>query len=138
MIRENSKPIKVTLSGSFHRDPEGLQREYRELALGQCQILSPRSLDFEDNSLLFVRNVVEREDSIHSVELNHLQAIALSDFLWVHAPAGYIGTSGSLEIGYALALGIPVFTSTEPEDHMLKSFITKVPSVFAAIEQLSD
>lgn len=136
MTKGNSSPLKVTLSGSFHRDGEGLAREYRELALAQCQILSPRTLDFEDPSLLFVRHAVEKQDSIRTVELHHLQAIALSDFLWVHAPDGYIGTSGALEIGYALARGIPVFSAEEAEDPTLKSFITKVPSVFAAIEQL--
>jgi hypothetical protein len=137
MTRPSSKVIKATLSGSFHRDPEGLERDYRELALAQCQVLSPRSLDFEDPSLLFVRHTVEKQDSIRLIEQHHLQAIALSDFLWVHAPGGYIGTSGALEIGYALAKSIPVFSSENPEDQMLKSFITKVPSVFAAIEQLS-
>jgi hypothetical protein len=136
MTRPNFKVIKATLSGSFHRDPEGLERDYRELALARCQVLSPRSLEFEDKSLLFVRHSVEKQDSVRSIEQHHLQAIALSDFLWVHAPEGYVGTSGALEVGYALACGIPVFSNQEPEDPMLKSFITKVPSVFAAIEQL--
>jgi hypothetical protein len=138
MTRPNSKVIKATLSGSFHRDPEGITRDYRELAHNQCQILSPRSLEFEDRSLLFVRHQIEKEDTIRTVETHHLQAIALSDFLWVHAPKGYIGTSGAFEIGYALSLGIPIFSNQEPEDPMLKSFITKVPSVFAAIEQLPE
>jgi hypothetical protein len=136
MTRPSSKVIKATLSGSFHRDPEGLERQYRELALAQCQVLSPRSLEFEDNSLLFVRHAVEKRDSIRLIEQHHLQAIALSDFLWLYAPEGYIGLSGALEVGYAVAKGIPVFSSEDPEDHTLKSFITKVPSVFAAIEQL--
>jgi hypothetical protein len=138
MTRPNSKVIKATLSGSFHRDPEGLERDYRELALAQCQVLSPRSLEFVDDSLLFVRHAVEKQDSVRSIEQHHLQAIALSDFLWVHAPGGYVGLSGALEIGYAVAKKIPVFSSEEPEDQTLKSFITKVPSVFAAIEQLAD
>jgi hypothetical protein len=138
MTKGNFNPLKATLSGSFHRDPEGLRREYRELTLAQCQVLSPRSLEFEDKSLLFVRHAVEKQDSVRTIELHHLQAIILSDFLWVHAPEGYIGTSGALEIGYALAHDIPIFSNQEPEDPMLKSFITKVPSVFAAIEQLSD
>lgn len=138
MTKGNSRPYKATLTGSFHRDPKGLERDYRELALAQCQILSPRSLDFEDPSVLFVRHSVERQDPVRLIEQHHLQAIALSDFLWVHAPEGYVGTSGAMEIGYALAKGVPVYSSELPQDPMLKSFITKVPSVFAAIEQLPD
>ena len=136
MTRENSKPIKVTLSGSFHKNPHGLAREYRELIQNQCQVLSPRSLDFEDESLLFVRNRVERQDSVNRIESFHLQAIALSDFLWLHAPHGYVGISGAMEIGYAIALGIPVYSTVDLQDQTLNSFITKVPSVFAAIEQM--
>jgi len=137
MTRESSNPLKVTLSGSFHKDPEGLARDYRELVRNQCQVLSPRSLDFEDDSLLFVRHTVEREDSMRRIEEHHLQAIELSDFLWLHSPMGYVGVSGAMEIGYALAKGIPVFCAMDIEDQTLKSFITKVPSVFAAIELIA-
>ncbi len=137
MIKESFSPFKVTLSGSYHRDATGLARDYRELVRNQCQVLSPRSLDFEDRSVLFVRHQVERNDSINLIETFHLQAIELSDFLWVHAPDGYVGTSTSMEIGYALAKHIPIFSVGELEDQMLNSFITKVPSVFAAIEQMT-
>ena len=137
MTRKNSNTIiKATLSGSFHRDPEGLDRSYRELARNQCQILSPRSLEFEDEGVLFVKHSIESEDSVEVIQKHHLQAIALSDFVWLHAPNGYVGTSAAMEIGYAYKNGTPIFSDHIPEDEMLKHFVTYAPSVFAAIEQL--
>ena len=138
MSRTNSSSIiRATLSGSFHRDLEGLDRSYQELARNQCQILSPRSLEFKDASVLFVKHAVERDDPNDIIQKHHLQAIALSDFVWLHAPEGYVGTSAAMEIGYAYRNGTPVFSSEIPKDEMLKHFVTFVPSVFAAIEQLS-
>lgn len=137
MTRTSSRIIKATLSGSFHRDPEGLARDYRELTRSQCQVLSPRTLAFKDTLQPFVRHSVEEPDSVATIQKHHLQAIALSDFLWVHAPNGYIGISTAMEIGYAYGRGIPVFVATDVEDEMMNNFLTKVPSVFAAIEQLA-
>ena len=136
MTRENSKPLKVTLTGSYRKDPAGLDRDYRELVRNQCQVLSPRSLDFIDSTVLFVRTKVEEDESSHSIQCHHLQAIALSDFVWLHAPNGYVGLSGAMEIGYAVSRGVPIFSSEELLDENLNSFVTKVPSVFLAIEQL--
>lgn len=128
--------IRATLSGSFHKDTEGLQRAYNELARNQCQILSPHRLNFQDHSMLFVRDVAEKNDSVRSLETHHLRAISQSNFLWVHAPEGYIGLSSAMEVGYAAALEVPIFTSSPIEDRMLSTFIIKVESVFMAIENL--
>lgn len=131
-----SEIIRASLSGSFHRDAVGLQRAYDELARNQCQILSPHRLNFEDNTTLFVRDVAERHQSADSLEAHHLLAISQSNFLWVHAPDGYIGLSAAMEVGYARALGIPVFASSQVEDQVLASLIVKVDSVFMAIQNL--
>jgi hypothetical protein len=137
MSRESSNSIiRVTLSGSFHRDPEGLDRSLRELVRNQCQVLSPRSLEFQDTSVLFVKHEIEKNENAGTIQKQHLQAITLSDFLWVHAPDGYVGVSAAMEIGYAYRSGTPIFASQIPKDEMLKHFVTFVPSVFAAIELL--
>ncbi|MDK2899050.1 MAG: hypothetical protein PWQ10_237 [Patescibacteria group bacterium] len=130
------KIIRVTLSGSFHRDIDGLRRAYNELALNQCQILSPHKLDFEDSSVLFVRDVSEKNETNFDLEKHHLLAISQSDFLWIHAANGYIGVSTAMEVGYATALNIPVFSSTTVEDQTIAMLIKKVSSVFVAIETL--
>lgn len=137
MSRENSsRIIRACLSGSFHKDPGGLDRSYRELVTNQCQVMSPRSITFEDPGVLFVKHVIEKDDDAGLIQKHHLQAIALSNFLWLHAPNGYIGISTAMEIGYAYSAGIPIFSIDVPQDEMLKYYVTHVPSVFAAIELL--
>jgi nucleoside 2-deoxyribosyltransferase len=74
---------------------------------------------------------------VYEIEKHHLRAISQSDFLWIHAPDGYIGTSTALEIGYALALQTPIFSSVEITDQTLRQFIQTVPSVFSAITSLN-
>lgn len=129
--------IRATLSGSFHKDNEGLQRAYDELITNQCQVLSPHRLDFVDQSALFVRDTAERDESVKSLEMHHLLAIRQSDFVWVHAPDGYIGKSTAMEIGYAIALQKPIFTDQDIEDHTLAVFVVKKASVFMAIDSLA-
>ena len=76
--------------------------------------------------------VILKSDDIKSVkdlEQKHLDAIQKADFLYVCDPGGYIGRSVSMEIGYAHALGRPIYALEKPEDAMLAEFVeTKRPS----------
>jgi nucleoside 2-deoxyribosyltransferase len=47
--------------------------------------------------------------SIKEIEDDFLSSVRKSDFLYVVNPEGYIGETVSMEIGFALALDIPVF-----------------------------
>lgn len=121
---------RVVLCGSFRRDHEGLLRAYHELIDTHCQVLSPHSLDFDDQS--FVRDNATQEMSARSLEDYHLMSIRQADFVWLHAPDGYIGVSAAFEIGYALAHHIPVFSRAIISDSNLSNYIDIVPSVFDA------
>lgn len=131
-----NRVVRVTLSGSFHKDPVGLETAYLELIQNQCQILSPHRIDFEDEGSLFVRHSSEEDDSIMSIETHHLRSIGQSDFLWLHAPDGYIGLSTALEIGYAHAQHIPIFSATPIDDQTLAVFVLPMPSVFMALRHI--
>lgn len=93
-------------------------------------MLSPRRLRFDDGE--FVRDAAEAGLAVREIEVMHLTAIAQADFIWLHAPEGHVGTSAALEIGYALAHRIPIFTRTTPSDVMLREFVMVVPSVYDA------
>jgi hypothetical protein len=56
----------------------------------------------------------------------HLAAITRSDFLWLVDPEGYVGLSAALEIGYAAANSVPVFSLYAPQDQTLRHFVTVV------------
>jgi len=130
--------IRCTLSGSFRRDQAGVKRAYQELITCGCQVLSPHRLDFDSSSTLFVKDKAEHEYSDASIEAHHLLAIKQSDFVWVYLPEGYLGLSGAMEIGYAIALGLPVFSDQIPKEPVFQSLITTVPSVFRALEMLTE
>jgi nucleoside 2-deoxyribosyltransferase len=101
-----------------------------------CQILSPHRLDFLDVSAEFVVEKHEFDLSVKEIQNHHLLAIRQADFLWLHLPNGYVGTSTSFEIGYALASKIPMFSNTTPNDETLSHFVTIVPSAYIAIERI--
>jgi len=83
-----------------------------------------------------VRDRAEHNTSEFDLEKHHLLSIGQSDFLWVHAPNGYTGISAALEIGYAVAHSIPIFSSEPLEDLTLRLFVKEASSVFRAIEFL--
>lgn len=127
-----SKP-KVTLIGSYHRQPEALKKLFRELEVSGCRVLSPLSLDFDNSAEEFVKLGSEAELSDLEIEKFVLRAIEESDFLWLHAPEGYVGLSGAFEIGYAFKLKKPVFCKLKPQDPNIRNFVITKNSVFDAL-----
>lgn len=119
--------LQVALCGSFRRDPKGLAQAFEALR-ANFDVLSPSSLDFVDPTADFVRLPREIGQPAHEIEARHLEAIRSADFVWLHAPDGYIGSSAAMELGHAAALGVPVFTSVLPEDRVLSSFVRVVPT----------
>ena len=132
------KRPSVVISGSFHRDPEGLEWLWRELEANGCRILSPSAINFIDTSVEIVKTAHDNGMNIDELEKFHLRAIRDADLIWLHAPDGHIGISTSFEIGFALALGKPVFARTMPDDAMLQTQITIASSVFQSFRQLAE
>ncbi len=127
---------KVVISGTYHRDPAGLARIFRELEVTQCRILSPISINFTDPTIGTVKTASEKSFSSEEIEKFHLRAIREADFVWLHCPDGYVGLTGSFEIGFATALGVPVFGNQIPHDERLRTQVGTVKSVFEALEFL--
>jgi hypothetical protein len=90
----------------------------------------PRVVDQLD-AFLFVAS--DRLRSVRLVQQRHLFAISESDFLWLVAPDGYVGTSATMEVGYAVACGVPVLSTSVPIDVTLREFVTVVPDMKSAL-----
>lgn len=127
---------KVTICGSFKRAPQQLAELFLELETTGCRVLSPLSLNFTNQKEPFVKLSSEVDFSILEIEKFHLRAIAESDFIWLHCPDGYIGLSGAFELGYALALHKPIYSNATPTDITLAQLVTKVNSVFSALNNI--
>jgi hypothetical protein len=128
---------KVVICGTFHRDINGLRRLMRELETANCRVLSPISIDFINTGQPVVRSHSEIGVTISELERFHLRAIHETDLIWLHAPEGHVGISGSFELGVAYTLRKPVFCLQKPKDEMLVTQIHTVSSVFEALERLN-
>ena len=126
----------ATVSGSFRRAMPNVQEAVHELTDMGVRVLSPADPRVVDafGEFLFVAS--DRMRTIRLVQNRHLAAIAASDFLWLVAPEGYIGVSASMEIGYATAIGTPIFSTTPPSDLTLRQYVEVVPSIAAALRRL--
>jgi len=127
---------RVVLCGSFHRKPEVLRRLFHELEVTGCRVLSPLTLNFTDSAEPFVTTAGDTGLSDADIERFHLRAIRDADFVLLHAPDGYVGLSASYEMGFASALGKPVYSFEQPVDGMLAGRTNLTGSVFQILDQL--
>src|SRR5207237_6134300 len=119
---------EIVVSGSFRKDLAGFTREFEELRDLGFRILSPtntRAVSEEDG---FVFMEGEETAAPETIELRHLDAIQRSAFVWLHAPEGYVGPSAALEVGFARASGIPVYSRVAPTERVLQNLVQTVSS----------
>src|SRR6266403_3510338 len=101
--------LTATVSGSFHRHMEAIMTAVHELAALSVRVLSPSDprIVAAQGEFLFVASDPVR--SVRLVQDRHLECIKAANFLWLVCPDGYVGQSASMEIGYAAAMGVPIF-----------------------------
>lgn len=117
-----------TVSGSFRRHLGPITSKIAELQRAGFTVLSPRTTESVGEIDGFVILQGDSGDP-RQIEEGHLSAIRRSDCLYIVNPTGYIGPSATMEIGYAIALGIPVFAQGAPIESILSMFIRTEPNV---------
>ena len=132
----NQRIIKATVCGSFRRAMAEVTGAVYELTDSGVQVLSPADprVVGQFGDFLFVAS--DRMRAIKLVESRHLAAIKASDFVWLVAPDGYVGQSGAMEMGFALAVGTPVFCSEVPTDLTLRQYVTVLDGPQSAISAI--
>jgi len=116
--------IKVALCGTFRVDTEGLAQAFEQLTDLGCRILWPG--DEQTDGFISMRS--EEIETHQRSNLRHLDAIQQARFVWLHAPKGYVGPTAALEIGFALANGVPIFSAAMPNDIVLQKLVRVVTS----------
>jgi len=101
-------------------------------------VLSPADPRVVDQIGPFLFVASDRHRSVRLVQDRHLSAVDHSDFLWLVCPDGYVGQSASLEIGFAIARGVPVFGADLPVDLTLRQYVQKVDSIIDAIHMVQN
>ncbi len=129
---------KVTVSGSFRKAMSDIQRAVAELTDLGGRVLSPSDPRVVDSFGDFLFVASDRLRTIRTVQSRHLAAIEASDLVWLVAPDGYVGTSAAMEIGFAMAVGTPVFTDSTPSDLTLRQYVTTVSSISDALSHTND
>lgn len=128
--------LSVAVSGSFHRHMEVITAAVQELASLSVRVLSPADprVVAQQGEFLFVAS--DRVRSVRLVQDRHLQSIRAADFLWLVCPDGYVGSSASMEVGYAAAAGVPIFGTHAPSDLTLREYVTVVPRLSQAVRRI--
>lgn len=125
--------LTATVSGSFHRHMEAISTAVRELATLSVRVLSPADprIVAAQGEFLFVASDPVR--SVRLVQDRHLESIRAANFLWLVCPDGYVGQSASMEVGFAAAVGVPIFATRAPSDLTLREYVTVVPTLSEAL-----
>ena len=122
-----SRQPRAVLCGSHRRGIPSLVRAYEKLSAAGLRVLSPSGVDFVaeiDGSVLNQAEAGIPPEAVNRLRLNSIRA---ADLVWLHAPDGYVGLNGALEIGFANAAGVPVYAEEVPSDVALRSLVTISP-----------
>ena len=117
-----SKKLSVVISGSFRRYFDGISETVGTFESLGIDVLSPKASRVINPGEEFA--VLETDDTSdpRTLEQRHLDAITAADALYLYNPEGYIGDSSKMELGWAIALGKPVFCKELVADSTLKFF----------------
>ncbi len=136
-MTNSTRPIHAVICGSYRKGVDVLGADFTELRRHGVVVLSPRSLEFKAERNEFVYLADEMDLSPAMIEAKHLAALQQADFVWLHDPESYVGTSGALEIGFAHAIGVPVFARHTPADVTVAGMVEVVASPSAAFHAVS-
>lgn len=117
--------LRIVVSGSFRKHFSGIQETILEFEQLEMCVLSPKLSRVVNPGSEFA--ILESDDieDPKTLEQRHLDAIEKADALYLYNPGGYIGASATLELGWAQALGKPVFAKEKAEDFTLKLYCDK-------------
>lgn len=117
---------RVSVSGSFRTSLVAVTEAVDAFSGLGCEVLSPQDPTIVERAGPSVFLASDEWRIMRMVEDKHLAAIAQSSFLWVACTDGYIGPSTAFEIGYARALGVPVYSSVSADNALMRGLLRKV------------
>ena len=116
----------VTISGSFRKHLERIAELKKYFESYGIEVLSPKNLKAKNPGEEFVVFDGSEKMSALQLEREHLVAIEKADALIVCNPAGYVGASALMEIGFAHAHGKKIIFLEKPEEFLLNKMPAKI------------
>ena len=117
-----STKLTVVVSGSFRRFFAEIQKTVLAFESLGMAVLSPAASKVINLGEEFAILSTDKTSDPKALEQAHLDAIAKADALYLCNPEGYLGNSSVMELGFALALGKPVFCKEIATDFAIKLF----------------
>jgi hypothetical protein len=130
------KIVTCVISGSMRRHLAEMSAAAQALEAQGVVILSPRSFEQRSETDGFVF-VAGDEGTEAQLESRHRQAIDRASFVWLVCPQGYVGTSATLEVGYAAALDVPMFAAETPAEPAIARLVQVQPDLQALVKLMS-
>jgi len=117
----NTSPLTVSICGSYHRHLKKMHHLIKECKKLGIEVLIPKYAvkKSSTNGFVYLKGEVGTPKQLQE---KNFDAIARSSFVLVVNTKGYIGPSTSMEIGYAIAKGIPIFCTEPPEDFVFELY----------------
>lgn len=125
MIDGNANGLTVVISGSFRKYYDGIRETITRFENLGVKILSPRHSDVVNPGEDFVLLESDGNACPEGIEREHLDAIRRADALYLYNEEGYIGPSSAMELGWALALGKPIYAKETCKDAAVRHFAGK-------------
>lgn len=138
MTTNNQKKLSIVVSGSFRKHFEGISKVIKEFEDLDIQVLSPQPSKIINPDHEFTILETDDTNDPKTLEQRHLDAIERADALYIYNLDGYIGTLVTLELGWAIALGKPIYTKEQSEDFTLKLFLGKIATPNEIQKELSE
>lgn len=124
---EREQQLSAVISGSFKFKPE-IDKAHEELADHNVLVLAP------DTGWIYVPRMIvapengirplpsERYLPLEEIENEFLRRLAESDFVYLMNIDGYLGTMTAFELGYAQAIGKPIYAAEPLGEELLGEY----------------
>ncbi len=132
-ISDSATTIYTVISGSFHRHLPQIVLLRQSLERRGIRVLSPRgnhSLNPFDEFVVLDSDPIDHPELLQS---SVFAKIRNSSFLVVANFNGYLGNATILEIGYAIAIGIKIFTIEPILDPNIAPYCCLLATIFPGI-----
>jgi NTP pyrophosphatase (non-canonical NTP hydrolase) len=125
MSCDTETAISVVISGSFRKHYDAICRAIKEFEGIDVRVVSPRHSKVINPGDDFAVLEADETTCAETLEQQHLNAIRQADALYLCNPGGYLGLASAMEVGWAIALGKPVFSQESCVDTSLRYFVAK-------------
>jgi nucleoside 2-deoxyribosyltransferase len=116
-----SARLTVSIIGSYNKHLAQMRRLSTECRKLGFEVLIPKYAvrKFSKNRFVYLRG---ENGTPKELQEKNFRFIGHSSFVLVANPRGYIGPSTAMEIGFAIARGIPVFCTDKPRDFVFRLY----------------